>query len=62
MLYIAFTAAQLHGSRIFYVMWKRQERLIKEQDDLEKAAGLPKEESVDVEEEGRHEVSGGGNA
>jgi hypothetical protein len=59
-LHIAFTAAQLHGTRIFYTMWRKQERLIRERDDLEKLPGLP--EGTEGEEETRHEDIGGGNA
>jgi len=33
MLHIAFSAAQLHGSRIFYCIWKKQERLMKQADE-----------------------------
>ncbi|KAF8146668.1 hypothetical protein K438DRAFT_1910663 [Mycena galopus ATCC 62051] len=29
-LHIAFTAAQFHGTRIFYRMWKKQEHIIRE--------------------------------
>lgn len=31
MLHLAFTACQLHGSRIFWIMWHKQARLIREQ-------------------------------
>lgn len=39
-LHIAFSAAQFHGTRIFYAMWKKQERLIRDGGDLEKSRGL----------------------
>ena len=32
LLHIAFSAAQLHGSRALYIMWRRQEQMLKEQD------------------------------
>lgn len=35
-LHIAFCAAQFHGTRIFYYMWKKQERIMQEAMDLEK--------------------------
>jgi hypothetical protein len=28
-LHIAFSAGQLHGSRIFYSLWRKQEKLVK---------------------------------
>jgi hypothetical protein len=58
-LHIAFTAAQLHGTRIFYTMWRKQERLIGGRDDLEKSPGL--QEGTEGEEEDRHEEIGGAN-
>jgi hypothetical protein len=60
MLHIAFSAAQLHGTRIFYMMWKKQEKLIRERDDLEKAPGLPSEGSV-VSSEGGVDASSQGD-
>lgn len=41
LLHIAFSAAQFHGTRIFWFMWHKQERLIREAADLEKAASKP---------------------
>jgi len=35
LLHCAFSACQLHGSHVFYKMYKKQGRLIKEQKDLE---------------------------
>ena len=35
-LHVAFSAAQLHGSRIFYLIWQKQEQLLKEERDIEK--------------------------
>ena len=35
-LHIAFSAAQLHGTRIFYRMWQKQKCLIRDQQDKEK--------------------------
>ncbi len=32
LLHCAFAATQLHGSRIFFFMWKKQKRLLAEQD------------------------------
>ena len=61
MLHIAFSAAQLHGTRIFYMMWRKQEKLIREGDDLEKAPGLPSEGSVEVSSEGSVDVSSPGD-
>ena len=57
-LYTAFMAAQLYGSRIFYVMWRRQEAFIGGKDDLENGLGL-QEEGIEIEEEGRGEDGGG---
>lgn len=37
-LHIAFSAAQFHGTRIFWAMWHKQERLIREAADLERGA------------------------
>jgi len=34
-LHVAFSAAQLHGSRIFYTMWRKQERILRERGGLE---------------------------
>lgn len=31
LLHVAFSACQLHGSRVFYTLWRKQERLIREQ-------------------------------
>ncbi|KAJ7121125.1 hypothetical protein C8R44DRAFT_877427 [Mycena epipterygia] len=45
-LHVAFSAAQFHGTRIFYRMWKRQEGIIRDQQDKEKqAADEPDSES-----------------
>jgi hypothetical protein len=52
MLHIAFSAAQLHGTRIFYAIWKKQERLVKKE-DLEKAV-----DGLEELEEDSHEDSG----
>lgn len=35
LLHIAFSAAQIHGSLVFWQMYKRQLRFIKEEEDLE---------------------------
>lgn len=51
MLHIAFSAAQFHGTRIFYFVWKRQERLLREKGDLEKVEG------GNVEDDNREEDS-----
>jgi hypothetical protein len=40
MLHIAFSAAQLHGTHIFYRMWRKQERILRELHDLEKKEEL----------------------
>lgn len=37
-LHIAFSACQFHGTRIFWAMWHKQERLIREAADLERGA------------------------
>ncbi|KAJ7740727.1 hypothetical protein DFH07DRAFT_66250 [Mycena maculata] len=39
-LHIAFSAAQFHGTRIFFTMWKKQERIIRDQGDVEKQMGV----------------------
>jgi len=52
MLHIAFSAAQFHGTRIFYFMWKKQERLLMEGKDLEKVDGRREGESGEEEREG----------
>ncbi|KAJ6625976.1 hypothetical protein B0H10DRAFT_567890 [Mycena sp. CBHHK59/15] len=44
-LHIAFSCAQLHGTRIFYKMWKKQQRIIREQ-DAEKTAAMEGERSL----------------
>jgi hypothetical protein len=31
LLHIAFSAAQLHGTRIYFIMWRKEEKTIKEQ-------------------------------
>jgi len=36
LLHFAFAAAQFHGSRIFYVIWRKQEQLLKTERDCEK--------------------------
>jgi hypothetical protein len=52
MLHIAFSVAQLHGTRIFYAVWKKQERLLKEA-DMEKAVdGLGEDLHEDAEDGG----------
>ncbi|KAJ7225126.1 hypothetical protein B0H12DRAFT_1077865 [Mycena haematopus] len=38
-LHIAFSIAQFHGTRIFYRMWRKQERIIRDQQDIEKSTG-----------------------
>lgn len=40
LLHVAFSAAQLHGTRIFYKMWRKQERLLSEQMDAEQKASF----------------------
>ncbi|KAJ7648283.1 hypothetical protein DFH06DRAFT_1209872 [Mycena polygramma] len=35
-LHVAFSAAQFHGTRIFYRLWQKQKRLIQNQRDAEK--------------------------
>ncbi|KAJ6512336.1 hypothetical protein DFH09DRAFT_1433285 [Mycena vulgaris] len=32
LLHVAFSAAQFHGTRIFYGLWKKQQRIIRERD------------------------------
>ncbi|KDR80992.1 hypothetical protein GALMADRAFT_61294 [Galerina marginata CBS 339.88] len=59
-LHIAFSAAQFHGTRIFYGLWKRQERLLSQQQqgkgmDLERA-------EVDNKKEERRSNSDSANA
>lgn len=52
-LHIAFSAAQFHGTRIFWGMWHKQERLIKEAGDLElalKEAKVLSQHSEDFED------------
>ncbi|KAJ7662954.1 hypothetical protein B0H17DRAFT_1093040 [Mycena rosella] len=51
-LHVAFSAAQFHGTRIFYRMWKKQERIIRDQPDEEKGTDV---DSVDSEERGTTE-------
>ena len=34
LLHIAFSAAQFHGTRIFYKMWRKEERILMEQEKL----------------------------
>ena len=34
LLHIAFSAAQFHGTRIFYKMWRKQERILMEKYQL----------------------------
>ena len=58
MLHIAFSAAQFHGTRIFYFMWKKQERLLMEGKDLEKVDGRREGESGEEEREGDTEEEG----
>ena len=36
LLHLAFSAAQFHGSRIFYIIWRKQERQLNEGRDCEK--------------------------
>jgi hypothetical protein len=36
LLHVAFSAAQLHGSRIFYIIWQKQEQQLKVERDCEK--------------------------
>jgi len=36
LLHVAFSAAQLHGSRIFYLIWRKQEQQLNEGRDCEK--------------------------
>jgi hypothetical protein len=45
LLHIAFSAAQIHGSMVFWRMYKRQQRLIKEQED---GADSLKEENIGI--------------
>jgi hypothetical protein len=47
-LHIAFSAAQFHGTRIFYAMWKKQERLVAEGRDVEKAVDGDEREERDA--------------
>jgi hypothetical protein len=35
LLHIAFSAAQIHGSLVFWRMYRRQQRYIKEADDID---------------------------
>lgn len=53
MLHLAFSAAQFHGTRIFYVIWKKQERLMGKGDDTEKA--VREGEREDIEEDGEED-------
>jgi hypothetical protein len=41
MLHIAFSAAQFHGTRIFYAMWRKQEQQLKEAKDSENENKMP---------------------
>ena len=41
MLHIAFSAAQFHGTRIFYQVWRKQERQLKEAKDSENEDNMP---------------------
>ena len=43
-LHLAFCAAQLHGSRIFFIQWRKQARFVREGKGLE--AGRKPEEDV----------------
>ncbi|KAF7974656.1 hypothetical protein HWV62_11540 [Athelia sp. TMB] len=52
-LHIAFSAAQFHGTRIFFAMWKKQERLIREAADLEKGQDKVISSAHDSEESER---------
>jgi hypothetical protein len=36
LLHIAFSAAQFHGTRIFYRMWRKQAKIVRDQQDAEK--------------------------
>ena len=36
LLHVAFSAAQLHGSGIFYIIWRKQEQLLNGERDCEK--------------------------
>ncbi|KAJ7728135.1 hypothetical protein DFH07DRAFT_999071 [Mycena maculata] len=38
-LHVAFSAAQFHGTRIFFKLWRKQERIIRDQRDAEKEMG-----------------------
>ncbi|KAJ7109256.1 hypothetical protein C8R44DRAFT_884320 [Mycena epipterygia] len=59
-LHIAFSAAQFHGTRIFYRMWKKQQKIIRDQRDQEKQAAKEEElgqQNVDPEVHFTSEVS-----
>ncbi|KAJ7716008.1 hypothetical protein DFH07DRAFT_974023 [Mycena maculata] len=38
-LHLAFSAAQFHGTRIFFGLWRKQERILRDQRDTEKEMG-----------------------
>ncbi|KAJ6566302.1 hypothetical protein B0H19DRAFT_1219533 [Mycena capillaripes] len=38
-LHIAFSIAQFHGTRIFYRMWRKQERIIRDRQEAENSTG-----------------------
>jgi hypothetical protein len=47
LLHIAFSAAQLHGTHIFYRMWRKEQRILHEREHLEQK-GMSGLESVKV--------------
>ncbi|KAF8907293.1 hypothetical protein CPB84DRAFT_1843996 [Gymnopilus junonius] len=48
LLHVAFSAAQFHGTRIFYAMWRKQQRILKNGNskDLERAEVVNKREEI----------------
>ncbi|KAF7350196.1 hypothetical protein MVEN_01322600 [Mycena venus] len=39
-LHVAFSAAQFHGTRIFYRMWRKQAKIVRDQQDAEKQVAV----------------------
>ena len=61
-LHVAFSATQIHGSRIFYFMWRKQKKLLAEQRRIESEAmsergEMPRIEVDEAVEEKKEELT-----
>lgn len=45
-LHVAFSAAQLHGSHIFYKMWRKQERILRDSREIKLGSGGESERAL----------------